>query len=266
MPDPPRKRGGPRWTLPLALAISAALHLLALLVFRFEPVTEAGPPPNDPLVLDRPIGMRVYDIVPVNEAPALPQEEERTEPTPPPPELQTQPPPAQPAPAQPAQPRAETPPPPARAPSSVAERISPRMSDPRLFDRPALPDEPPVHRDEIVRRRIATSIDAWNDSVRLAEQAAAKAVDWTVKDGEGGRWGVSPEGIHLGSFTLPIPVRFSTPLGRREGAAAAQQNWSDIQLQRGRAAAQEDIKDRIKAIRARKEAERRDTTRGGGGS
>lgn len=249
---------------PAALAISAVLHLLVLLVLRFEVEIGPAPPPNDPLVLDRPIGMRVYDITPVDDAPALPEEEERQEPTPP--ETQPRPP----APTQPTQPEpaapvdAETPPPAARAPRSVAERVNPRMVDPRLWKRPDLPTEAPVHRDEAVRRRLANRINAWNDSIRLADQAAAKAVDWTVKDGEGGRWGVSPNGIHLGSFTLPIPIGFSPGPGRRDGAAATQSNWDAIQAQRGRAEAEEGIKERIKAIRERKAAERRDTTRGGG--
>lgn len=150
------------------------------------------------------------------------------------------------------------------------------MGDLRLWDSSKPPAEAPVHPDEALRRRITIeewnavvhprlSIEEWNDSVRLAEEAAAKAVDWTVKSDDGGHRGVTPQGIHLGSFTLPMPIQFATPPGRREGSGAAHRSWSEIQAQRAAMEIQEDIKDRIKAIRERKEAERRDSTRQGGG-
>lgn len=263
---------------PASLGISALLHLIALLVLRFESELMPVFAPSDPVVLGPPVGMLVYDIKPVEEA-AGPTPKEMQRPTPPEPERVPPMPisPVQPEPSPPA--RAEMPPPSARAPSapsSVAERVNLRMRDPRLWDSSKPTGEVPVHPDDAVRRRITIeewnavvnprlSIEEYNDSVRLAEEAAAKAVDWTVKPGRGGRWGVSPKGIHLGSFTLPIPIRVATPPGRRDGAGAAQRSWSDIQAQRGATEIQEDIKDRIKAIRERKEAERRDSTRRGGG-
>ncbi|MGH7554759.1 MAG: hypothetical protein ACREMQ_17300, partial [Longimicrobiales bacterium] len=83
------------------------------------------------------------------------------------------------------------------------------------------------------------------------------AVDWTVKDKNGGRWGVSPKGIHLGGITLPLPIQFAAPPGRRDEVNAAIRNWNEIQAQRASAEIDESVQDRIKAIRERKEAERR---------
>jgi hypothetical protein len=141
------------------------------------------------------------------------------------------------------------------------------MADRRLWvGAPSLPlpPEKTMAPEEAARAALAARIGALNDSMRLAEEAAARATDWTVKDANGGRWGVSPAGIHLGGITIPIPVQFSAPPGRRDAVNDAVRNWSEIQQQRGRAAASEDVKDRIKAVRERKAAERRDTTRSGG--
>jgi hypothetical protein len=57
--------------------------------------------------------------------------------------------------------------------------------------------------------QLEARIRAWNDSVAGNAERARRATDWTVRDGSGGRWGVSPEGIHLGGVTLP-PVTFPT--------------------------------------------------------
>lgn len=275
-PDPPRQRGRPRWVFPASFVISALLHLIALVMLRFESEPVRVFAPGDSVVLGPPVGMVVYDIEPVEEpARSTPEVEQRAAPTPPKPEpvLPLPIPPPQPEPALPM--TAELPPCCVRVPGlpgSVAERFNPRMGDPHLWKNSRLIGEASVHPDDAVRRRITIeewnavvnprlSIEEYNDSVRLAEEAAAKAVDWTAKPGGGGRWGVSPRGIHLGSFTLPIPIHFATPMGRRAGARAAQRSWSEIRAQRGATEIQEDIKDRIKAIRERKEAERRDLTR-----
>ncbi len=150
--------------------------------------------------------------------------------------------------------------------TTVGDRVGPRMTDGRLWTLPPLPDEPALTPDEAVRARIGARLGAYNDSVRLADAAAAKAVDWTVKDKNGGRWGVSPKGIHLGGITLPLPIQFSPPPGRRDDVNAALRNWSEIQAQRSHAEVREEISDRIKAIRARKDAERKDTSRVSGSS
>jgi hypothetical protein len=142
---------------------------------------------------------------------------------------------------------------------SIADRVGPRMgNNPNLWVNPPTPGDPPLTPDEAVRARVAGRLSAFNDSMRLAAAAAEKAVDWTVKDKNGGRWGVSPKGIHLGGITLPLPIQFSAPPGRRDDVNAAVRNWSEIQAQRANAEVDESIQDRIKAIRARKEAERRE--------
>jgi hypothetical protein len=117
-------------------------------------------------------------------------------------------------------------------------------------------DPPPRSAEEVVRERVAAQLNAYNDSVAADAAARARATDWTVTDADGGRWGVSPGAIHLGSITLPLPFTFSTPPGRREEVAGRLTNWTAIQQQATIVEGREIVKDRIKAIEQRKAAER----------
>jgi hypothetical protein len=120
--------------------------------------------------------------------------------------------------------------------------------------------EPPpttsASAEELMRARVAASIGAYNDSIGEEAAAAARATDWTVTDADGGRWGVSPGKIHLGSVTLPLPFQLATPAGRREEVAGRLANWTAIQQQATIVEGREIVKDRIKAIEQRKAAER----------
>lgn len=255
----PRRQARRSSAFPVALGISALLHLLALLIFRFDlPDLYPLPSPPGEDAVERPSGMRVYDIVAVDAPAVIPREEQPAQtqqgavaPRPPQETSEEQPrPPEDPA-ARPGRP-------------SIAERLAPRLTDAELWAAVPLPEELEAHRDEVVLRRLEDRLAAYNDSMAAAAAAAGRAVDWTVKDKNGGRWGVSPEGIHLGGVTLPVPIQFSTPAGRRDAVNGAIRNWSDIQTQRGQAEVRAGIEDRVKAIRERKEAERRDSTKSSG--
>lgn len=258
-PARPRGRSRLRWVFPAALVVSALVHLFLMMGLRFE-LTPMQPypyrPPAD--VQPRPIGMRVYDIVEVRgPAEGIPPEEES-------PTIRPQgvvPILPQGAPVRlPDAARTETEQPVRGSRVSVMDRISPRLSEPRLWAASA-GEPPPPTPEELVRERVADRLAAWNDSVRMAGDAAARATDWTAKDGNGGRWGVSPEGIHLGKITVPIPIQFSPPPGRRDAVTGAIRNWNEINAQRGQVEVQESIAERVKAIRERKDSERRDSTR-----
>jgi hypothetical protein len=86
-----------------------------------------------------------------------------------------------------------------------------------------------------------------NDSAAVA--AARSAIDWTFTDEDGGRWGVSQGGIHLGDITIPFPFSF----GAAPGSEAARRAWMDAEIDRaaGSAAARENLDERIRAIRER---------------
>lgn len=88
-----------------------------------------------------------------------------------------------------------------------ASRLRLRFSDARLwFD----PQSPRLIGERLVQFARADSavraiLRDWLDSMALAEDIRRRARDWTFeRDGE--RWGISPDGIHLGDVTIPLPI------------------------------------------------------------
>jgi hypothetical protein len=257
-PARPHSQGRVRQPLPLALALSAIVHVLALLLIRFEG-QEAAVPFRSPTVTSRPVGIEVVNIRPVAETtvPAAREPERVTLPARPQEE-----PPVRPAPAA----EAEEPPTADRVPT-ITERISPRMGDPRLFAPPERPLPALVDREATARERLLARIGAYNDSAAAAAAAAESATDWTLKGANGERWGFSPKGIHLGSFTLPIPLNFAPPPGRREELAERNRRWGEIEGQRVRETGRATFDERVRSIRERNDAKRDSTrTRGSGGT
>lgn len=155
-----------------------------------------------------------------------------------------------------------------------AERLQPREGDPRLWKE---------FWDEDLERRylggtaradsaIRAILGRYLDSLRLTDEELARARDWTFTEGEE-RWGVSPEGIHLGRITIPLPVdQLLSPTGpRRRELERELRELSEIQRQEALLDAASTREERIEAMRerSRKEAEEReaeeDSTPDGGG-
>jgi hypothetical protein len=253
----PRRRIDGRVFL-AALVLSALGHLLLVLVFRFEP----GPPRGTVRPVTTPAelpGMRVVQIVPVDE-PAVgadrPEDEERRERT---------------DAAVPVAPRAATPATPPVAPAdgraiapTVRERIETRLGDRRIWVRAEELLPPPVSAEEAALARIEGRFSTLADSLAAEAAAAERALDWTVRDGSGGRWGVSPQGLHLGGVTVPIPFQFSTPPGRRDEMTDRVRRWGEIERQAGQADVNDTFEDRVRAIRERTQAQRDSARRSGG--
>lgn len=143
---------------------------------------------------------------------------------------------------------------------SNAERLRPREGDPRLWRE---------FWDEDIERRylggtaradsaIRAILGRYLDSLRLTEEELARAKDWTFTDGEE-RWGISPEGIHLGNITIPLPMdQILAPTGpRRRELERELRELREIQRQEGLLEAREVREARIKAMRerSRKQAE-----------
>lgn len=156
---------------------------------------------------------------------------------------------------------------------SNAERLRPREGDPRLWK---------DFWDEDLQRRylggtaradsaIRAILGRYLDSLRLSEEELRRARDWTITDGEE-RWGISPEGIHLGKITIPLPVdQLLAPTGpRRRELERELRELEAIQRQEALIDAEEIREARIEAMeeRARREAEEgsdEDSTADGGG-
>ncbi|MGH7507594.1 MAG: hypothetical protein ACRELX_18220, partial [Longimicrobiales bacterium] len=129
--------------------------------------------------------------------------------------------------------------------------------------RPSRPLRPELDPLNNVRARIYGQLEAYNDSIAAVAEAARSATDWTHRDANGDRWGVSPGKIHLGKITLPLPFGFSVPPGRREEYNERMRTFNEIQMQAGRAEIEKTFEARVRAIRERNQA-KRDSTRSSG--
>lgn len=272
-PGPPERRRRERRyraTLALGLLLSVVVHAALLLLtggvdvpsasYRTPP-TEPAPAPDALIVLDVPES-------PEEEAPETPRPEPREEPTPRPEVVE--PTPVEPAPERaappPAEPEPAAPTPEAGEELTAAERLRPRFGDARLW---VDPRDPRLVGERL--RRFARADSAvrailrdWLDSLALTEEQRRRALDWTYeKDGK--RWGISPEGLHLGDLTIPIPLQLLPTGPKRREFEQALRDLREIQWQDLRADLErvEDERREEMRRRSREEAERRrgsDTT------
>ncbi len=260
-----RRERAYRRALAVGLSLSGLAHLVVLLVTgritvgagRYEPLPgelepapeglvvveveepEVAPPPEEPAPEPprprprRPEETEVIDIVPAPEA----AEEE-----------------AAPAPG------AE------EEPVSNAERLRLRFADARLW---VDPRDPLLYGERLQRFARADSavraiLRDWLDSLRLTDEQRRRAMDWTFeKDGK--RWGISPEGLHLGDVTIPIPFQVMPTGPQRRAFEQALRDLREIQNQDLRSDVEEVGRERLEEMRrrSREEAERRrrsDTT------
>ena len=253
-----RGRLGRRALLP-ALALSALLHFLAFVAIRFPTHTDSSRPAPPPRPLVQVVeAMQAFDITVVagDVAPVEVQIRERRDLLPIDP-LPVVLPGATPGAQQPGNV-------PAEVETTPLRRLEYRRAE--VVDVWKPPPEVPLEvlaPEAVVRERIASRLQEYNDSLAGEAAARTRATDWTVKDGEGGRWGVSPGKIHLGDVTLPLPFAFSPPPGRRDEIAGRVRTWHEINAQAARAEGEEIVRDRIRAIRERAEQERAKKNAGG---
>lgn len=147
---------------------------------------------------------------------------------------------------------------------TAAERLRPNLSEARLWT-----DLPPEFFELTFEQReellLSSRIVEWYDSLAIARAAEERFTDWTFRDSNGGRWGISDGQIHLGSITLPLPVNFGAPVGKRDEYARRIFEFEEIQRQSQRYLIETSWKERAAAIRVRRDKERAaarpDTTR-----
>lgn len=138
-------------------------------------------------------------------------------------------------------------------PAALVFRI--RITDTSLW-MVARPDLILLTPEQRMQLELMGRLEAWNDSLRVAIAAEAALLDWTKSDGKGGKWGISPGKLHLGSITIPLPFGFGPNPWQAEQIARRQRREDDIldhvQAQVVRAS----WKERAEAIRRRKDRER----------
>lgn len=227
-----------------ALLLSAAVHAVALLAIGFHvDATPERRPPQQVITPAEPV-MRAYDIAAVAATADVPpveaqvREQERLPEVPAPREWVAPPPAPEARPAEPA---------PARSPH---ERLQYRLGAAEIWK----PGDPLPARDlsadERVQGRVAAELRQYNDSVAAENAARARAMDWTVRDGNGNRWGIADGTLHLGSIRIQVDM----PLG--DELKARERTWTELQLQADRIETREQFNDRVRAIRERTEQER----------
>lgn len=282
-----RLRAGEGRALRWGLGISVVLHALAiglypLLVDRADPDTRAVPEraPDDVMP-----GLEVLVMLGYTEA-----EEEAPDAVEAPPELPDDPDPEEPEPAPEPDAAPDADPSPdadlPRLPTDLlpvlpeipevtglqdeveltaGERLRPRPGDPRLWawlD----PEVGQLTDEERAELLLEGLIATWNDSVAVAAALSDRQTDWTYTDSDGRRWGLSPGRLHLGDFSIPLPVQFDVPRFHRESFARRQWEIEDILRQATTAEIRETWSERAREIRERMD-EQRDRARqdGGGG-
>ncbi len=225
--------------------------MVAIGVFGAWLQPDPDPPARDalPRVYVPPSGMRAVDIAVTEPEAGEPERPEE------PREATTEPAPA-PAPVAVA-------PAPEDAPAddrTAADRLAPRVVDPRLYEPLAvLPWEPTF---EEVEARIWAAVELLSDSALAETEAALRARDWTVRDANGDRWGISPGKLHLGKITVPLPIDFESVDPEREARDAMV--WETFR-QRERALLLESFRERVRAIRERRDRERAEERAENGG-
>lgn len=141
---------------------------------------------------------------------------------------------------------------------SVAARLAPRMHDARLWvTRETLL---PTGESELAtaRNSVRSRLEVFNDSLVRAQESAQRtlgALDWTLTDAEGRRWGASHGHLYLGSIPLSsilrrhITIEFAGSKEMRERL----REWDLERYQASVADVRGELSKRIKAIRDRQE-------------
>ena len=241
--------GRERRVLRAALVLSAVLHLVVtgILGGLLEAPPEGAPPLRTPLVAEPPSGMRAVNLraVAANTSPDAV--------TPPPP-VPVRPDPVAPTADLLAEPVARVP----ADDRTAADRLAPRLVDPRLW-RPMvlMPLEPSM---DDVRARVAAALELLSDSALADAERQIAATDWTVRDADGERWGISPGVLHLGKLKIPLPIYYVEEWNDRRN------QFLEVEAQLDRALFLENFEDRVKKIRERRDRERGERLDGVGGN
>lgn len=145
--------------------------------------------------------------------------------------------------------------------------IQPTFTDQRLWvdhSNTVIAPIVPLSRADTLRQRLAERIVAVEDSLMgMFPEGARRPGDWTVNLG-GKKYGVDPGFIRLGNFRLPTAVLAMLPMNVQANPIAMERARrldamrSEIQMQAARSYREDEFYAAVRALRARKEKERRD--------
>ena len=147
---------------------------------------------------------------------------------------------------------------------TIAERLRPGPADPRLWSY-LLPETGGLSDAERANLLLEGMLESFNDSVAVAAALRGQMEDWTYTDDEGRRWGLSPGRLHLGEFSIPLPIYFDVPPGLANDFG--RRDWEIADILRGSSSSEirSTWSQRAREIRERMDAERERSRQGGGG-
>jgi hypothetical protein len=145
--------------------------------------------------------------------------------------------------------------------------VQPAYVDPRVWVATPSLQPAPKTDEQRLDSTIVAELKAHNDSLATNRHAPNKFErgDWTV-EGPGGKWGIDPQFIRLGKFSIPTALLALLPVNAAPGAAARelQQNpalalhRAEIPYQAQRAVTHEEFRKAVKQLRERKDRERKE--------
>jgi len=138
---------------------------------------------------------------------------------------------------------------------TAAERLRPHLVDPRIW---APLDE--ALNELTLKQRLELDLSGrvaeWQDSIQAALAQDRALTDWTKTDSKGRKWGVADGKLYLGDITIPFPLSFGLPVGRRDEFRRNAWVWDEIQRGAATGEMRDSWKERAKAIRERRDKER----------
>lgn len=144
--------------------------------------------------------------------------------------------------------------------------IRPSFNDPRLWQRPSDVVEAPVvpmTRADSLQAVLTATAEAYVDSMRRAAPGGRAPGDWTWER-NGKKYGMDPKYIRLGDFSIPTALLALLPMNvpangvEMERARRLSSMRSEIMQQAERRARDDDFYAAVRALRERKEKERRE--------
>jgi hypothetical protein len=147
----------------------------------------------------------------------------------------------------------------------AARGVQPSYNDPRVWERPTEIVEAPKTSEQRMDSAVAATAKAYRDSVVANTYTPNKFErgDWTVEKG-GRKYGIDKQFIRLGPVSIPTALLALLPMNGMQGNPTAIERdralnlmRSDIQYHAQRAMNEEEFRAAVKAIRERKEKERK---------
>lgn len=141
---------------------------------------------------------------------------------------------------------------------AAADRLRVRDFDPRLY--PVNRAQQYLGTQQLLQLDLDIAVALLRDSIGAASARAADALDWTWRDSDGKRWGVSPGKVHLGDITLPLPTSWGmgTSPWNREAELERARRDGEIARQAIEGAILETWEERFRAMRERADQARRE--------